>query len=216
MEQKDPIVFDVDGTLADSVGLFIELGGELLEELGAPPVPESRVRELMSQATPDLLLQMLPEDFPDAKAQVDQLMAQNMGRWRKRYHEETKPLPGALDVVRALKSKNYPLGIATSSGRELPFLSSWGIREDFVSIVGREDVERHKPHPECLLLSAKNLQVAPERCTYVGDSIVDIRAARAANMRAIAVSTGTASASSLEKEKPDALLENIKELLEQM
>lgn len=210
-KQKSPVIFDVDGTLADSVQLFISMSTELLEALGAPPVPEIRIRTLMSEATPDLLLKIVPEDFPDAAARVEKAIAENMEGWIRRYHEETEPLPGAIELVTGLRDAGHTLGLATSSGRALPFLDRWDVRGHFSAIIGREDVERHKPDPEPLLLCARRLGEPAERCTYVGDSLVDIRAARAAGMRAVAVSTGTATHDSLAAENPDVLLRALAE-----
>ncbi len=207
------VIFDVDGTLADSVRLFISMSAQLLDELGAPPVPEDHIRALMSEATPDLLLRILPEDFPDAASRVEAAVAQNMEGWLRRYHEETQPLPGAIEVVNQLGDVGHLMGLATSSGRALPFLDRWRVRGHFAAIVGREDVENHKPDPEPLLLCAERLGTAPELCIYVGDSLVDIRAARAAGMRAAAVSTGTASHDALASEGPDLLGREIRELL---
>lgn len=211
-QRPEAVLFDVDGTLLDSVPLFIEMSTELIEELGAPPVPEAQIRALMSEATPDLLMKILPEDFPDAKQRVDALMAANMTRFIERYHQESQLLPDALETVRELAAAGFVLGLATSSGRALPFLDRCGLREHFSAIVGREDVARHKPDPEPLLLCAERMTLAPQHCMYVGDSLVDIRAARAAEMTAVAIPTGTATRDRLAEEGPDLLLGRLSEL----
>ncbi|NNL86340.1 MAG: HAD family hydrolase [Myxococcales bacterium] len=211
-ERPEAVLFDVDGTLLDSVPLFIEMSAELIRELGAPPVPEAHIRALMSEATPDLLLKILPEDFPDAKQRVEALMAANMARFMERYHQESRLLPDAVETVQELAAGGFVLGLATSSGRALPFLDRCGLRDHFAAIVGREDVARHKPHPEPLLLCAERITRDPGRCMYVGDSLVDIRAARAAGMTAVAIPTGTSPRERLAEEGPDLLLGRLSEL----
>ncbi len=211
-ERPHAVLFDVDGTLLDSVPLFLEMSAELLRELGAPPVHEDRIRELMSVATPDLLLEILPDDFPDAKQRVEALMTANMERFISRYHREAELLPDAVETVEALAAEGFSLGLVTSSGRAVPFLDRCEMRHRFLAIVGREDVLRHKPHPEPLLLCAERMTLEPRRCIYVGDSLVDIRAARAAGMSAAAIPTGTATREQLSAEGPDILLGRLSEL----
>jgi pyrophosphatase PpaX len=80
-------------------------------------------------------------------------------------------------------------------------------------VVGGDETERHKPDPEPLLLAAKRMKVAPETCAYVGDSPFDIRAAKAAQMQAIAVTWGGIhDRAKLEREEPDAIVEHAEEL----
>jgi phosphoglycolate phosphatase-like HAD superfamily hydrolase len=64
-----------------------------------------------------------------------------MNDWMRRYHHETEAITGSLELLRDLHARGLRLGIATSSGRALPFLDRWGVRHLFSGIVGREDVE---------------------------------------------------------------------------
>ena len=84
----------------------------------------------------------------------------------------------------------------------------------FEVVVGGDETERHKPDPEPLLLAAERLGAAPEETAYVGDSPFDVRAAKAAGMRSVAVTWGRIhDRARLEHEQPDAIVDTAEELL---
>ncbi len=76
-------------------------------------------------------------------------------------------------------------------------------------VAGLEDTDRHKPAPDPLLRGAAVLRVEPATCVYVGDATVDVRAARAAGMAAVAVTWGAGEPGALAAEEPDALVETV-------
>jgi HAD superfamily hydrolase (TIGR01509 family) len=121
---------------------------------------------------------------------------------------------GCVDLLHALHARGTRLGIATSSGRALPYLDHWGVRAVFDAIVGREDVRHRKPHPEVVLRCVEKLGLEPADAAYVGDSPIDIEAGRAAGVHTIGVLTGTSSREVLAAVGPDHLLESAVELLD--
>ena len=134
------IIFDVDGTLAQSVEFFYEIALEVLALAGIPPVPRDRVYELMRRGVENPLVQLFPPDYPDPADRLKRITDSRMDEWLRRYHEETQAVPGSLELLHRLHHQGFQLGIATSSGRALPFLDTWGVRHLFGGIVGREDV----------------------------------------------------------------------------
>ncbi len=206
------VIFDFDGTLADSLGFFYDMACDVLARAGAPPAPRDAVYALMGAADPDLVRKLFPRDFPDLDAVLAQVWAERSPVWARRYQEETEPRPGALPLLHALHGRGLALGIATSSGRELRSLDRWGVRGLFGSIVGRESVRRRKPHPEPVLRCAEELALPPAALAYVGDSPVDVRAGRAAGAYTIGVLGGTSPREVLDAEGPDAILESVAEL----
>lgn len=202
----------MDGTLADSVGFFYEIALEILSLAGAPPVPRERVYELMRLGDAAPLEKLFPLDYPEPAAALKRIVDSRMEEWMRRYHYETQPVPGSLDMVRALHARGLRLGIATSSGRALPFLDQWGVRHLFTGIIGREDVESRKPHPEPVLKCLRLLQLEPREVVYIGDSPVDIRAGKAAGSYTVGVLTGTSQHDALHPEGPDHILESVVEL----
>ena len=129
-----------------------------------------------------------------------------MSEWMRRYHYETEAVPGSIELLHELATKGLRLGIATSSGHALPFLDQWGVRHLFHGIVGREDVESRKPHPEPVLKCLGHLQLDPHEAVYIGDSPI------AAGLYTIGVLTGTSQHEVLSLESPDHILTSVAEL----
>ena len=203
------VIFDVDGTLANSVGFFYEIALEVLELAGAPPASKERVYELMRLGDSAPLEKLFPPGYPDPAATLKRIVDDRMGEWMRRYHHETAAIPGSLELLHDLYARGLRLGIATSSGRALPFLDRWGVRHLFSGIVGREDVEIRKPHPEPVLKCLGHLELDPYEVAYIGDSPIDIRAGKAAGSYTVGVLTGTSPHDVLHIEGPDHILESV-------
>jgi HAD superfamily hydrolase (TIGR01549 family) len=203
------VIFDVDGTLADSVGFFYEIALEVLRLAGAPPVSREDVFALMRLGDAAPLEKLFPADFPNPGAALKRIVDERMHEWMRRYHDETEAIPGSVELLHDLRAAGLQLGIATSSGRALPFLDRWGVRHLFDGIVGREDVESRKPHPEPILKCLGHLQLDPHEVAYVGDSIIDVRAGKAARVYTVGVLTGTSPHDVLHQESPDHILESV-------
>lgn len=203
------ILFDVDGTLAGSVELFYEVALEVLHLAGLPPRPREDVYALMRVGHPSPLVQLFPPDYPDVEATVRRIQDSRMDEWLRRYHEETEAIPGSVALLHDLHGRGFRLGIATSSGRALPFLDTWGVRHLFGAIVGREDVRHHKPHPEPLVACLSALRLDPGAAMYVGDSPIDIQAGKAAGLPTVGVLTGTSTAAILQQEGADYVLPSV-------
>jgi HAD superfamily hydrolase (TIGR01509 family) len=208
------IIFDVDGTLADSVGFFYEIACEVLELAGLPPVPREQVYELMQVGDTSPLEKLFRPDYPNTAETLRRIFDDHMARWLHRYHHETEAIPGSLDLLHQLYQKGVLLGIATSSGRELPFLDRWRVRHLFHGIVGREDVEIRKPHPEPIQKCLGHLRLVPREVLYIGDSPIDIRAGKAAGTHTAGVLTGTSTYEVMQAQEPDHILPSVAELLQ--
>ena len=203
------VIFDVDGTLANSVGFFYEIALEVLALAGVPPVAKERVYELMRHGDAAPLEKLFPLDYPDPSATLKRIVDERMDEWMRRYHHETEAIPGSLAVLHDLHARGLLLGIATSSGRALPFLDRWGVRHLFSGIVGREDVESRKPHPEPVLKCLGHLELQASEVMYIGDSPIDIRAGKAAGAYTAGVLTGTSPHDVLLREDPDHILDSV-------
>jgi phosphoglycolate phosphatase-like HAD superfamily hydrolase len=125
----------MDGTLADSVEHYYGIACDIVERAGAPAVSREWVFELMGTGDPELLRKLLPPGFPDAEATLARIVSERFPVWT-RAGREIEPLPGCVDLLRRLYATGRRLGIATSSGRALPYLDQWGVRELFHSIDG--------------------------------------------------------------------------------
>jgi 2-haloalkanoic acid dehalogenase type II len=122
--------------------------------------------------------------------------------------------PGAEDVLRRLKSRGFHLGLLTNSGRAAASLSlaRWGLQGLFELVLTRDDIDAMKPRPEGLSKAARMLGVQPDQVYYVGDSVYDVMAAKAAGMKSIAVATGNYTAERLKGEGADYVILSLGEL----
>jgi HAD superfamily hydrolase (TIGR01509 family) len=206
------VIFDMDGTLADSLGHYYELACQIAALAEVPPASRERVCELMGTGDPDLLRKLLPPDFPDFEGVVGRIVRELIPGWMKGAGA-IDPLPGCVDLLHALHDRGQRLGVATSSGRALPYLDRWGVRHVFHTVVGREDHVERKPHPEVVLRCLEGLGIGAEEAIYVGDSPIDIEAGRRAGVRTVGVLTGTSGRDVLAAVSPDHILDSAAELV---
>jgi pyrophosphatase PpaX len=132
-------------------------------------------------------------------------------------HETLEAFAGMVDVVPKLRAEGRRLGIVTAK-RQATVRLAFGymplLERFFDVVVTSDDTERHKPEPEPLLHALDRLEATPRQAAYVGDSPFDVAAAKAAGVRAIAVTWGGIhTRERLEAEEPDVLVTTTEELL---
>jgi HAD superfamily hydrolase (TIGR01509 family) len=190
-------IFDLDGTLVDTVETRIVAWLRTFEE---ERVPADRVLvasligsdgRRLARVVAEAAGQTLDSDREE---EIDR----RAGEIYSELNLDPKTLPGALDLLQALDERRRPWAIATSSRREQVDASIKALALSRRPIViDGSDVEHAKPAPDLLLFAARELEVEPSRCAYVGDAIWDMQAAVAAGMPAIGVTSGSATADEL-------------------
>jgi 2-phosphoglycolate phosphatase len=204
----DAVLFDVDGTLVDSLTAF-----RVVAEAAATPhglaITDDHVREALNQGRLfwDLVV---PADRADRADFMKALAADAARRWPSVLAEHGRLLPGVTAALEALQRRGLKIGIVTGARRtSLEPLRREGLLERFAVVVAKDDVRNGKPDPEGLLAAAERLGVSPDRCVYVGDTPLDIAAAHAAGMRAVAVLTGAGDCRLLTTCEPDCLVASV-------
>jgi HAD superfamily hydrolase (TIGR01509 family) len=174
----ETIIFDIDGTLLDSLESNLALFQALLKATGyRPPTMEEYV--VLNHKPLKEVVQTLTGVSNSSEIERIYNKAHDPGIEVKSPHLQK----GAAEAVKAL-SVDYPLAIATSRIREYMFKPPLdSLKPHFKVAVCYEDTEAHKPDPAPLLLAAQKLGIDPRRCVYVGDSDTDMQTARAAGMR---------------------------------
>ena len=179
------VIFDLDGVLVDSEGVWNEVRKQFVEENGGR-WHDGAQRDMMGMSSVEwsryvrdrLGVDMDPErisrEVADGVVDV--------------YREKLPLLPGAVDAVKAL-TEEWPLGLASSSNRHVIDLALElaKIADDFQATVSSEEVGAGKPAPDVYLEAARRLGVDSEACAAIEDSTNGIRSARAAGMAVIAV-----------------------------
>lgn len=177
------ILFDLDGTLIDTWRLYGESYARALEPyLGRRPTSDD-FRERQPASERKFLQAWLGEENGGA---CHDEMVRLYGELHRSLYDG--PYEGVREMLAALRSAGYPLGIVTGKGR-----SAWEVTErhldfgTFDVVVTDDDVQAPKPAPEGLLAAARALNVDPSQVVYVGDSEGDLRAGRGAGMLVAAV-----------------------------
>jgi pyrophosphatase PpaX len=200
------VVFDLDGTVANTIPLIIaSYEHAMCAVLGETPTTEES-RSWIGQT----LVATFTARHPDRVAELIEAYT----TWNRAHLAELlEDYPGIPELLAALRAAGVGVGVATSKRREaaLATLRHAGLA-DLPVTVAMEDTDVHKPDPAPLLLAVQRLGGAPAAAAYVGDAVVDVMAARAAGMAAVAVSWGAASRDLLAAAEPDALVDTVEEL----
>ena len=174
------IIFDVDGVLLDSFEANFLFFQKLFRRTGFTPPTRDEFKPMFHFTMWDVIKSVTRLD-DDKK--VEEIW--NLGRAGEFYTRNPKLSEGVAPIVRQL-SKGYSLAVVTSRVQTYMFEGPLAdLKQYFKVAIGYEDTENHKPHPEPLLLAAKQLDAKPEECAYVGDVENDVKAAKAAGMKVI-------------------------------
>jgi 2-phosphoglycolate phosphatase len=182
------VLFDLDGTLADTAPDLAEAVNRMLVEEGQPPVPLERLRPFASAGARGLLhaaFGIKPDD-----ADYASLRETFLEYYAESICRHTRLFPGIAELLDALRARSIPWGIVTNKATRFTetILSTLMVKPDCVAC---GDTTPHlKPHPASLLHAAAQLRLPPANCLYLGDDLRDMQAARAAGARAIAVEWG--------------------------
>ena len=205
---RHPVVlFDLDGTLADTIPLIVASYQHAFRTVLAEEVEEGRARAWIGRP----LLPALLEESPEHGHELDRVYREwnlaNTPSLIRRY-------PGVPELLAQLTAAGVTCAVATSKRRETARLALVGVGIDHLVdvVAGLEDTAAHKPAPDPLLFAAASLGVDPAHCVYVGDATVDVLAARAAGMAAVAVTWGAGEREALVAAGPDALVDTVADL----
>lgn len=186
------IIFDLDGTLVDTVGTRIEAWQAAFAELEVPVEP-GRLAPMIGMDGRRLATEIVRAAGRPIEAAVAEAIDHRAGALFDERNRAPRPLPGARAALAKLDRAGITWAIATSSRAAQVSSSVAALALDHPPrVVDGSEVEHAKPAPDLLLAAADQLGVDPAGCWYVGDSTWDMHAADAAGMRAIGVLAGAA------------------------
>ena len=205
------VVLDMDGTLVDSSEAHLEAWIKAAETLGVE-VSEAKIRSEFGKSSLDMAKAFLPRDRVFDAARFARLKDEVFMR---RCLSLVKPITGVSEALRGFKAMGLKMAVASSNPRVLvaEVLSRVRLIGYIDILVGSEDVERGKPHPDMVEEAVRRLGVRPCETLYVGDTVYDVEAGKAAGVFTVAVLTGAASRGELEAAHPDMVVENLNSLL---
>ena len=204
------VLFDLDGTLIDSIRLILDSYHHTLREHALPA--RSDAHWLAGLGTP-LLVQF--RDWCDDPDRLQAMIATYREYNLKHHDAMVQAYPGVVEMVRTIRDAGFRTGVVTSKNRPgaLRGLRLIGLADAMELIIGADEVVNPKPHPEPILRAVELLGCQAEQTIYVGDSIHDMEAGRAAGVRTGAVLWGPFDREHLAGTTPDHWLERPADLL---
>lgn len=216
MRKPEMILIDLDGTLVDSVPDLAYCVDTMLARLGRPAWGEDRVRDWVGNGVERLVRRSLigrlegepPEaDFERAYPLFLALYAENTSKRSRLY-------PGVREGLDRLKSAGYKLGCVTNKAARFtePLLKELGVFDDFALVVSGDTLAKKKPDPEPLLHAAAHFGCQPSEALMIGDSVSDVKAARAAGFQIVCMSYGYNHGVDIREAEPDAVIDRLTEI----
>ena len=215
----DAVMFDLDGTLIDSVPIYYKIIDIVFAKLGVPAVSREALMEAMDDGEFDWNC-VLPEHMKSRKTEltgkargiIDEIAP-------AMFDKQIKLIPGTEDLFKEIAITGIKIGLVTSTPAQMMAvkmipLSEAGLEKQLRVIVTADDVRNKKPSAEPLIQCSQKLGVPLKKCVYVGDTRVDIRAGKAAGMKTVGVLSGFDDYDALKKETPDAIIDSIAQLSE--
>ncbi len=206
-------IFDLDGTLIDSLPDIAAALNRTLKHAGHAPLPPAQIASYVGDGAAKLLQRALPDDT--SSEILEQLGRYFRAAYAAHLHDETRPYPG-LEPVLAAMARAMPLAVITNKPSVLarPLLVGLGLDRYFADIVGDGDGFARKPDPAVGAWLLQRHQVRdPQRVLVVGDGLPDMRFARALGARSAAVTWGYVAREALAAEQPTWLVDKPQELL---
>ena len=203
-------LFDLDGTLIDSVELILRSYRHTLRtHRGTVPPDEQWLRGL---GTP---IRVQLRQWTEDPAEIEE-MAATYSEYNLEHHDAlVRPYDGIVSAVRDLKKEGKRLGLVTSKVRSgaIRGLRAAGLEPAFDVIVGADDVRQPKPHPEPVLAALDQLGVQPDEAVFIGDSRHDLESGRAAGVKTAAALWGPFDRAHLADLEPDYWLDHPRDIL---
>lgn len=209
------IIFDLDGTLVDSVPDFAVAVDKTLIDLGHDPVGEPRVRNWVGNGPSKLVERALQFAGADVATTHPRALKLFTSHFDEDFTSHSSLFHGVAEALPALVAKGFCLAICSNRSSHLikPLLDHLHIGAFFSAWVGGDDLPVKKPHPAPLLHAAEIIAISPQDCLVVGDSINDVQSARSAGMTVAAVRYGYNYGEDISASNPDLLIGSILELI---
>ena len=205
------IIFDLDGTLADTLPDVAFGVNRALEEMGLPSLSIDQIKKAVGPGKDEFIRAIFPDvESPDAKTFLT--------KFRRIYWDHcmdrTRLFPGMDDVLSGLKGRK--LGVASNKPKVYSekILDGLGVRDLFLDVLGPEDVAHAKPHPEMVVTFLDRIGGNPSQTILIGDTDKDILAGRGAGIGVCGVRYGYGEIDKIERLNPDFIIDHPLELLE--
>ena len=214
--QPKLIMIDVDGTIVDSVPDLAYCIDEMMLKLGLAKCGEAKVRHWVGNGIPKLVERALTGELEGRpiKKVFDLAYPIFLDFYEDNATQRSYLYDGVREGLDYLKSQGYQLGCVTNKSEQFthPILKVLGIFNDFKIIISGDTLVKKKPDPMPLLYCAEHFNLKPEDCLMLGDSVSDVKAARAAGFAIICMSYGYNHGNDIANENPDLVIDSMIQL----
>jgi len=202
------VLFDLDGTLIDTIGLLLECARHTFAGRTPAPTDEEWIAGI---GTP---LRKQFAAYTSSEEEIEELTQRYRAFQREHHDRLTTAFPGVLEVLDELEARGHPMGIVTSKSNEMMDRGlEWvGIMRHMQTRIGMDNAKRHKPDPHPVQAALEELDYEPSEAIFVGDSPHDIASGNAAGVITVAALWGPFTKEQLEPLSPTHYLDNIKKL----
>lgn len=202
------VLFDFDGTLADSFAAITASTNHVRAKYGLPALPESAVREYVGYGLADLMRRLVPV------APTDDAIAAYREHHAGVMLSHTKLFPGVADTLSRLHARGVKMAVCSNKAVAFTrgLVEALGLAAYFGAVLGPEDVAAPKPDPAMLLEACRRLGVSAADAVYVDDMAIGVRTAKAAGMPVWLVPYGASGRESPAAAGPDRVLEDFAEI----
>lgn len=216
LKKPQMVLIDLDGTLVDSVPDLAYCADTMMQQLGLPLCGEGRVREWVGNGVERLVKRALINqlDGEPAPALFAQALPIFMALYAQNISKRSNLYPGVREGLDYLHDAGYKLGCVTNKAAAFtePLLKDMGIAHYFLTVVSGDTVAKKKPDPMPLLHAATLLGVEPRHALMVGDSMSDVKAARAAGFQIVCLTYGYNHGIDIRESHADAVIDSMIEL----
>lgn len=215
---KQVLLFDLDGTLVDSAPDLALAVNQMLAELGLATFSEQCIRGWVGNGAQVLVQRALSgssEIAPDLDTEaVESALAIFLGSYQANLCVESRLYDGVFNTLTTLKKHEFRLVIVTNKPQRFvqPILDGLGLSDLFEFIVGGDSLEKRKPDPMPLHHICQQLDVTPQQCLMIGDSKNDILAAKAANIDSVGLTYGYNYGEDIAIHQPELVLSDFSDL----
>lgn len=216
LPKPELILFDLDGTLVDSAPDLALAVTSMLGTLGRPPVGVDVVRGWVGNGVDRLVKRALTGEMQaEPEAALFRRAIESFKSSYEQYNGQASRLyPTVAETLDRLHANGLSMACITNKSEQfsVPLLRSLGVLDYFGVVISGDSVGAKKPDPEPLLAATRRLGFRPEQTLMVGDSMHDVRAARAAAMPVVGVSYGYNHGRPIDEAEPDAVIDRMAEL----
>lgn len=213
---KKAVIFDLDGTLADTVASMAYCANRALEEMGLPAQPANAFKQFAGDGADELIRRCLK-----AAGDIKCLRFEEMKAKYRRYFAEdcmyqVKPYQGIPETLKLLKKEKYQIAVFSNKphAQAVDVIESLFGKGFFDEIQGQADGIERKPSPDGIYLLLSKLGCQKEECLYVGDTNTDMQTGKAAGLYTVGVLWGFRERRELEENGADEIIEAPERLLE--